>query len=199
MALDIILEFEDSNLRKTLTNSREVLNEIKKRFPTASITRVAKIADVSESTVNRWRRHNRADWDYFEPVWDYYEAKTEDTLEAVLLREATVPQLRERIDEIGWKRVCSPTYNVSKKPKRENLHQKTVDLAQRKLMKFDGHCPHCDSGSNYVENEGTYWMGEGLLNIRIMCECGLEFNATSRIISIETDMIYKDGEWEMGV
>ena len=56
-----------------------------------------------------------------------------------------------------------------------------------KLKMHDGRCPVC-SQFTHIENEGSNWLGEGNVQLKIVCDCGLEFNATCQIEDIDCEM-----------
>ena len=51
---------------------------------------------------------------------------------------------------------------------------------EKKLKNHDGTCPVCREHT-WVESERTRWLGEGEIQLQIMCHCGFEFYATCKV------------------
>lgn len=62
-----------------------------------------------------------------------------------------------------------------------------IKKVQDKLIMHDGKCPVCLNFTR-IENEGSNWLSEGKVQLRIMCDCGLEFYATCEVKDTDCEM-----------
>jgi hypothetical protein len=62
-----------------------------------------------------------------------------------------------------------------------------INKVQNMLMIHNGKCPVCSNATS-IENEGSYWVSDGKVKLKITCDCGLEFYATCGVKEIECEM-----------
>lgn len=62
-----------------------------------------------------------------------------------------------------------------------------IKKVQDILKMHNGECPVCQKFT-WIENEGSNWLSEGKVQLKVTCDCGLEFYATCEVNGIDCEM-----------
>jgi hypothetical protein len=105
--------FQQTDLREICTNADEVIRGIKGVFPLETHESLARKAEVSFQTVQRWSSTGRADAAALRRLLTSFPAKQVKPGKRVYLDEANAKQLYDRCCALGWDIVIKAG-NVSK-------------------------------------------------------------------------------------
>ena len=94
-------QFVETDVREVCTNAGEVVRSIKNAFPGETTENLARRAEVSFQTVQRWIGSGRADGTALRRLLAAFPAKKAGT-DHVYLDKATPKQLYDRCTAMGW-------------------------------------------------------------------------------------------------